>query len=361
VVLLAVVFGLLLVDAALRPRRWVLVALALTAWTGALTHYFFGFVVLAGGAWLWSARPRPVAAGRATAALAAGALACLPWLPSFAAQRAHGRYGWIGSFEVAEVARLPGALFFGPDGVFYGLARLAVTVAVVGGGVALCRRREANAVVVLALLPIAAAAAMWAAGEPIFNTRNMLPVAPFLAILAAAGLKALPARAASLGCLAAIAVTLGAAVYSQTALGRVQYDSVAHTLTRFGWSGGDTVVISYPTAGGERRGAGIQIASPLGWYLPGRPLLTWTRRRDCRTRFAIVQVSRPASWLARYGGRVAASRVFAYYDHPILGRPYGSVVVVRFRRPTRVAGAVFYVFGRKLDCAAAALAVRWVA
>jgi hypothetical protein len=39
---------------------------------------------------------------------------------------------------------------------------------------------------------------------------------------------------------------------------------------------------------------------------------------------------------------VIAARVFTYYDHPILGRPHGVVVVARFRRPTRLPGAFFY-------------------
>jgi hypothetical protein len=39
-------------------------------------------------------------------------------------QQAHGRYRWIGPFDPAAVAKLPGELFFGPDGFVYGLARL---------------------------------------------------------------------------------------------------------------------------------------------------------------------------------------------------------------------------------------------
>jgi hypothetical protein len=49
------------------------------------------------------------------------------------------------------------------------------------------RREEGSVVAALALLPILGSGALWAAGQPIFNERNMLPVAPFLAILVAAG------------------------------------------------------------------------------------------------------------------------------------------------------------------------------
>jgi 4-amino-4-deoxy-L-arabinose transferase-like glycosyltransferase len=334
VVLASVAFGVLLVEAAMRPRRWTLIALAAVVWIGALTHYFFLFVVGAGAAWLWIARPRPPARGRATLALGAGLLALAPWLPAFHEQQAHGRYRWIGGFDPLAVAKLPGELFFGPDGLLYGLARLAVTFAVAGAAVALWRRREGSAVVVLALLPIVVAAALWAAGAPIFNERNMLPVVPFLAILVAGAVAELPADWRRLGATAAIAVTIAGGAYAEATLGRVAYDSVARTVESFGWTSRDGIVVSAPNSA-------IQIAAPMGWYLPGRPELVWRRsKRGFLTRFAIVQVRDPDAWLARYD--VIAARVFTYYDHPILGRPHGVVVVARFRRPTRLPGAFFY-------------------
>jgi hypothetical protein len=145
VVLVSVAFGMLLGEAARRPRRRWLVALAAATWLGTLTHYFFFFVVAAGVAWLWAARPRPAAAGRATIAIGAGVAAFLPWLPSFLEQQAHGRYRWIGPFDAAQVATLPGELFFGPDGLFYGLARLAVTGALLAGAIVVWWRREEQA------------------------------------------------------------------------------------------------------------------------------------------------------------------------------------------------------------------------
>ena len=144
VVLASVAFGLLLVEAALRPRRWAFAWLAAVVSIGALTHYFFLFVLAAGVVWLWVARPPLPARGRASLAIGAGLLAFAPWLPSFHEQEAHGRYRWIGGFDPLAVAKLPGELFFGPDGLLYGLARLAVTVAVAGAAVVLWRaaRRE---------------------------------------------------------------------------------------------------------------------------------------------------------------------------------------------------------------------------
>jgi hypothetical protein len=117
VVLVSVAFGLLLVEAALRPRRRTLVLLGAVVWIGALTHYFFLFVAGAGVVWLWIARPAPLARGRASLAIGTGLLAFAPWLPAFHEQEAHGRYRWIGGFDPLAVAKLPGELFFGPDGL----------------------------------------------------------------------------------------------------------------------------------------------------------------------------------------------------------------------------------------------------
>jgi uncharacterized membrane protein len=280
VVLVSVAFGMLLAEAAHRPRRRWLVALAAATWLGTLTHYFFFFVVAAAVAWLRAARPRPPAAGRATFAIGAGAAAFLPWLPGFLEQQAHGRYRWIGPFDAAQVATLPGELFFGPDGLFYGLARLALTGALLAVAIAVWwRREEASVVAALGLIPIAVAAAVWAAGQPIFDERNMLPVAPFLAILVAAGVAALPARLVPVAAAAGIVVALSAAAYTQVTLGRVAYDSVAHALGDLGWSAREPLIVDYPTAAANRRGVGIQIASAASWYLPGRPVLAWAPGR----------------------------------------------------------------------------------
>jgi 4-amino-4-deoxy-L-arabinose transferase-like glycosyltransferase len=352
VVLVSVVFGLLLAESALRPARRWLIGLAAATWLGVLTHYFFAFVVLAGIVWLWAARPRSPGAARATIAIAAGTVAFMPWLPGFLEQQAHGRYRWIGPFDVTQVVTLPGELFFGPDGLFYGLARLAVTAAVLAGAVHVWwRREEATVAAALGLLPIAGAALVWAAGQPIFNERNMLPVAPFLAILVAAGVKALPARLVPTAAAIGVVAALAGAAYAETTLGRVPYVSVARSLNGLGWTSRDALIVDYPTVSANRRGVGIQITSAASWYLPGRPLLLWAPgRHGCRTRFAIVQTPDARSWLARAGSQVTAARVFTYYDHPILGRPRGQVVVARFRRPTRLPGAFYYALGERVAC-----------
>jgi hypothetical protein len=157
---------------------------------------------------------------------------------------------------------------------------------------------------------------------------------------------ALPARLVPVAAALGIAVALSGAAYSQLTLGRVAYDSVAHALTELGWSAREPLIVDYPTAAANERGVGIQITSAASWYLPGRPVLAWAPgRRNCSARFAIIQSADPRSWLARYRGRVSATRVFTFYDHPILGRPRGKVVLVRFTAPTRVRGAFYYALG----------------
>jgi hypothetical protein len=161
----------------------------------------------------------------------------------------------------------------------------------------------------------------------------------------------LPARLVPAVAAFAIVAALGGAAYAEATLGRVAYDSAATALTGLGWTTRDALIVDYPTVSADRRGVGIQITSAASWYLPGRPLLLWAPgRRGCRTRFAIVQTPNARAWLARARGQVTASRVFTYYDHPILGRRQGTVLVARFRRPTRLPRAVYYALGSRVPC-----------
>ena len=304
VVLVSVAFGMLLAETAHRPRpRW-LGALAAATWLGTLTHYFFFFVVAAAVAWLWATRPRPAAAGRATIAIGAGTVAFIPWLPSFLEQQAHGRYRWIGPFDAAQVATLPGELFFGPDGLFYGLARLALTGALVAGAIVVWWRREAASMVAaLGLLPIVGAAGVWAAGQPIFDERNLLPVAPFLAILVAAGVTALPARLVPVAGGRGLGETRGAAAAAERKDGRRGNNSVARALTELGWSAREPLIVDYPTAAANERGVGIQITSAASWYLPGRPC-----SRGGRAAATAVPASRSCSRpIQSHGSRATAA------------------------------------------------------
>jgi hypothetical protein len=333
---LSVVFGLLLERVSSRPGPSSSIALASSVWVGTMTHYFFFFTVLAGGVWLWLSRARLPGAKVATFALALGLLGFLPWAPALLDQAQHGRYRWIGGFDPEKVATLPGSLFFGPEGFLYGLARSALTLALAAGVGILLRRPGGSVVVALALLPITGAAALWAAGQPIFDERNMLVVAPFIAILVASSLLALPKRLIAPLALAGIAATLLGAAYAQATLGRIAYDRVAGALVDLGWDVDSPVIF-------ESARAETSLRISVGWYLPGRPIFARAGPEQCDRApvFAVASKSILWPWLERHRRQVEAAREFASYDHPARGRRNGRIVVARLRAPVDAPGEVF--------------------
>ena len=331
---LAAAFGLFLVVSSSRPTRWPLIAVAIVVWLGVMTHYFFGFTVAAGALWLWTTRPPPAGRRLASVALVFGLLGFLPWLGSARQQMRHGRYDWIGSFDVHHVVTLPGSLFFGPEGVVFGVARLTVSVAIVVGIVVLWRRPEGRAIVALAILPIVCASAIWFMGQPIFNERNLLTVAPFIAILVAASLLALPERSVRPVALVSLGAIVLATAVTNVTLGWIAYDRIASSLVELGWKPTEPVLVIEPTS------ARTSLRASLGWYLPGHPVLiraTGSRRR-CPARFVIGRAATLAPWLGRRHLDLR-TREFAAYDHPFRGRPDGRLLVAGLRDPVDILGA----------------------
>ena len=348
VMLLSVSFGLLLVRVADRPTAWPWCALALCVWLGVMTHYFFFFVVAGGGLWLWAARPRLPGRTKAAVALGLGLLGFLPWLPSLVEQMQHGRYRWIGVFNAVDVATLPGSLFFGPDGLLYGLARIAVTLALVVGVAVLWRTPGGTAIVGLGLLPVIGAGVVWALGEPIFDERNMLPVVPFMAILVAAAPAVLPKRLVPAVAVTGIVATLAGAAFAYATLDRVAYDRVADALVDVGWTADEPVVVDWRGIG---RGTGISLATPVSWYLPESPnLIRAPARQDCATTYALVRVSMLGPWLARHRRQLADIRDVASYDHLVRGRENGRIIIARFSAPVSLPGVLFYARGHAITC-----------
>ncbi len=333
--LLAAAFGVLLASAAARPSTRLVVALAGTTCVGLLTHYFFAFTVLAGVAWLWASRPRRAGRRRSTLALAIACVGFLPWLPSLLDQYEGARYRWIGSFDLESVVSLPGSLFLGLDGVSFGLMRIALVIAIAAGVVALWRRHDESALIVwLGLLPIGAAGLVWALGQPIFNERNLLVVAPSLAVLAASGLLLVPHGLRTGAAIVGIAVTVMGSWVTHATLGSPDYRGVARTLVSFGWDPDRSIALDTATRTASLRAA-------LGWYLPCRPqLATSGRNGRHRTLFAIGHSSDLGHWLALHGGSAERFASFASYDHPFRGRENGRILVVRFKHPVEVPDAL---------------------
>ena len=290
--LLSVAFALLLERAAGRPGRGVFAILALTVALGLLTHYFFALAVATGLLWLWTTDTARAVRLRVTAAVSAGILPALFWLPGFADQVENQRYSWVAGFDLLKAAAVystffwnAGALYVKADDVAIpaveAVLRVGILIGVLAGAVALARRSGPTRLcALLAILPVLAASVVWLVGADVFVTRNLLCAAPF-ACICLAGLPALVPRP--------VALVAGAATVALLALGLVQertlrpppYDEFATQLVASGWTQADIVNV----IGGAHRlsylGDVHAISSPVGWYLPGHPVLRPTRDRTC--------------------------------------------------------------------------------
>ncbi len=290
--LLSVVFGLLLERAARRPDRGVLSALALTVALGLLTHYFFALALATGLFWLWASDTARTARVRATAAVSAGILPALLWLPGFADQVEHQRYSWVAGFDLLKALAVystffwnAGALYVEADDVaipaLEAVLRLGILAGVLAGAVALARRPgPARLCALLATVPVLAASLVWLLGAEVFVTRNLLCAAPFACICLAV-LPTLVPRPTAIVVGATIVALLGLGLFQERTLRPPPYDKLAAQLIANDWTRADVVNV----IGGAHRlsylGDVHAISSPVGWYLPGHPVFRPTRDRTC--------------------------------------------------------------------------------
>jgi hypothetical protein len=282
--LLSLVFArCLLVEAeALSRRRELALAAAVAA--GGLTHYFFAFSVLAALAWLWLDRDARAVRRRATAAILAGGLVATAWAPVMLAQFHQGRFWWIGPFQLRAVAAVPARLF--TDAYANTQAGIAVSVAgllVIAAGSARLGRTSAagRLVATLAVGPLVEAGAVWAGGVRIFALRNLIGIAPFVAVTAVAGLAAVPRRVAvALAAATAALLLLPFTPFAGGAAGRPPYNALARALVAEGWTPAQPVAVF---------GDFFPYRAPLEWYLPHQPVLDASRlgSRVCKTLFVV--------------------------------------------------------------------------
>jgi len=327
---LATAFPLALEWALERPSLRRLAAFAAFVAVGAMTHYFFLAVLFTGLLWLWLFGPSVRTRLTLTAAAGAGLLPLVAWAPvvAFQASRVNGYFPPFGYRRMVDVYS---AYFGGPE-VWspYGFAaRAGFALAVLLGCILLARRAEGRLAALLAVVPVAVTALVWAAGLRVFDTRNLIVAAPFAAIAVAAIAASLPIRPLAL----AAGVVLAAAVvwaYSQDRhLGRTPYNQIDAGLVRLGWTPADPIAMfaRYPQS------------RPLAWHLPGHPGL---RAADpgtgvCRALYAVVTTAAGRDWLARFGSRATARREYAWYGtQPVARRELPDVVIVRLA-PTRAA------------------------
>ena len=281
--LLSIVFARCLLALLEAPSKLRGVALGATVAAGGLTHYFFAFSVLAVLVWLWFDRDARSARRRATAAILAGGLVAAAWSPVMLRQFHQGRFWWIGSFQLRAAMAVPARLFTSAyANTTAGIALSVAALLLVATGAARLGRTSAagRLVVVLALGPLVEAAVVWAAGARIFALRNLIGIAPFVAVAAVAGLAVAPRRAAfSFGAAAALLLLLPFTPLSTDPV-TPPFDAMARELVAEGWTPSEPVAVF---------GNFFSYRAPLEWYLPHQPVLDASRPLDavCRTVFAI--------------------------------------------------------------------------
>ncbi|HEY6960364.1 MAG TPA: glycosyltransferase family 39 protein [Gaiellaceae bacterium] len=277
--MVAALFVLVLLAVVDAPTPSRLALLALTAASGAYTHYFFALTDVAVVAWLWLEPTLRAVRIRATAAIAGGSVLVLAWATELSRQVHNGRTWWIGTFRLRNVLAAPLRLYtFTLNDTGWGrLLAVVVFVAVCASCAVVARERTGRLVAACIFVPMLVAATAWALGLKVYALRNLIEIAPFCAVAfasAAARLR-LPAAAA------VVAAGLGAAlVFSE--LHRVPaYDDLAHALLRQGWT---------PAAAIAVEGDPLRFRAPLEWYLPGRPILVpGDERGRCASVFLVTR------------------------------------------------------------------------
>jgi Dolichyl-phosphate-mannose-protein mannosyltransferase len=339
--MLAVGFALL-VESAVRSdaRRWP-VLLALVTAAGCLTEYLFLLTVAAGGVFLWTARTRPGRLRvRAGAAIAVGVLALVPWLPSVV-PRLH-RFGYVGAYGGHTVVSLPWNLFMGYQhgGALLRDEQVLLFVLAVVGAIMLIRHERTRLAGLCAVVPPLVGAIVWALGKPVFDPRNFMAAAPFLAIAVITPLNRLPSERARTVIAAACVVAMAAAVtLTQLPLGRTPYDAIAQNIAAHGW----------------RYSSPIVYFGPRDWSMK---LVTWSLPRHqwmvrsvgakgvCTNLYAIVEDRAGARWVRRVRRHEPIhATTFPAYTHPPEGRRAAQpveVVALHHVSPTELTLARLY-------------------
>jgi hypothetical protein len=260
--LLAAAFPFVFEWAIERPERRRLAGLAAFVAVGSMTHYFFLLPLFTGLLWLWLTPHDRRTRIRTSAAVGVGLIPLLAWLPVtlYQAGRVNSYFPPFGIRRTVAVY----SGFFASDAVWQGEgpgfpARVGFLGALLGGAVVLARRAEGRLCALLVVVPWLVTALVWLAGLRIFDTRNLLVVAPFAAIALAALVAAIPYRPLALAAGTGVAVLAVWAYTVDRDLGRTPYDDIAETLEEMGWTEETPLVVL------GRQDRAIRIA----WHLPG--------------------------------------------------------------------------------------------
>ena len=291
-----------------RPERRRLLGLAAFVAAGSMTHYFFLLPLFTGLLWLWLTPHDRSARLRTTAAVAVGLVPLLAWTPVILFQA--GRVSeYFPAFGIRRMLNVY-STFFASDSVWQGEgpgyeARLGLLAAVLAGAVVLIRRAESRLCALLVVVPWLVTSLVWLAGLRIFDTRNLLVVAPFAAIALAALVAAIPVR--PLAYAAGIGLA-GLVVWSYSidrTLGRTPYDDIGAAVAELGWTPESPLVVHarYPKAG------------RIAWNLPGHPLFRVMQpgTGECEAIFVVAESDDGRAWLRSQEALVEEQREFPFY------------------------------------------------
>jgi hypothetical protein len=195
-------------------------------------------------------------------------------------------------------------------------------VAVLAGAAVLARRAEGRLCALLAVVPWVVTALVWLAGLRIFDTRNLLVVAPFAAVCLAALVAAIPVRPLAWAAGAALAALAVWAYTIDRDLGRTPYDEIAAELVDLGWTPESPLVVHarYPQT------------RPLTWHLPGHPYVRVSQPGPgaCERAYVVAEGADGRAWLSSHQDLVEELREFPFYgSQPAAGRRTPDVAVAR--------------------------------
>jgi len=329
----SVLFALTLERAVAEPTRRRLSELACVVALGSLTHYFFLFTLAAGALWLVVAETSRSVRRSVGAALLVGLIPLAAWSPAWIYQWRHGSYATTPPFSLDRFVEVVPSLFapqavVSDTGLFL---RTAATLAILAPAILLLRRNEGRLVSLLTLVPlIAVSLVAWIAGERIFNTRNMIGVAPFAAIALAWGCASLPWRRASLivSGLVALLVAAGFA-YGQASLGRTPYERLADDLRAQGLRN-DEPIVWFGNDGG---------IAPVTWYLTTRAdtgiwpqfVLSTPTEGACSAVQVVVRTDTGRHWLDDHRDGILEQSSTPSFGDRIQGKRGTDIIVARLR------------------------------
>lgn len=327
-------FALLLQRAAARPSLRLLTLLSGVVALGSLTHYFFLFTFAAGVVWLLVSGGRRLLLGRIGLALVVGLIPlAVWWSPFWLRQYEHGIYGTGRPFTLARFLDFLPSIF-APQPVVLDMGiviHAGVTLTVLVPAVLLLRRTEGRLCALFALGPFLGASALaWATEERIFNTRNLIGVAPFAAITLAWACASLPWRRLTVasGALVGTLVVAGFA-YGESRLGRTPYDRIADELIGQGLRRDEPLLWL-----GRYHGI-----VAVGWYLTlDGPADAWPRvvvstptEDSCNALGAVVGTETGRQWLERHRDAVLAQTSIPSFGNVAQGGRKPDLIVARLR------------------------------